>query len=80
MGRRVTLDGLAVMVVNGFKDLRDQMQIGLQAIRDEMANHGGVLGDHSQRLQRIERKLDNTIERVDDHGVRLERVEKRRRV
>jgi hypothetical protein len=33
---------------------------------------------HTHRLDRIERKLDSTIKRVDDHSVRLERLEKRR--
>lgn len=34
--------------------------------------------EHSRSLNRIERKLDSTIARVDDHGVRIERLERHR--
>ncbi len=80
MARHVTIDHLAEMVAKGFQNLRREMLDGFASIRAILDDHGETLADHSHRLDRIERKLDNTIERVDTHNVRLERLEKRRRV
>jgi hypothetical protein len=66
MGReRFTLDTLAAMIVTEFVAVREE----IGALRQEVRAGFG----------RIERKLDNTVERVDDHEVRLVRLERRRR-
>ena len=79
----MTMDRLAAMIVDEFQVVRQEMSTGLRTVRQEMtegfASVRETLSDHSARLNRIERKLDKTIERVDDHSVRLERLEKRRR-
>lgn len=43
-----------------------------------LQDHTETLQDDSVRLDQIERKLDNSIARLDDHRVRLERLEKSR--
>ena len=84
--KRVTIDHLATMVANGFQTLKEEMTAGFRSVHEQLSEHGrGLAGveselkDHGVRLNRIERKLDNTIERVDDHSVRLERLEKQQR-
>jgi len=69
MAKRITIDGLAEMVVNEFQGLRQELAGQFGEMRETLA-------DHSARLDRIERKMDNTIARVDSHSVRLERLEK----
>jgi hypothetical protein len=79
---RMTLDRLAAMIAVEFQAVRREMADGLAAVRQEMAEGFAAvretLSDHSARLNRIERKLDNTIERVDERAVRLARLEKGR--
>lgn len=43
-----------------------------------LEQHSAFHVDHSHRFDRIERKLDNVIDRRDDHEVRLQAPEKRR--
>jgi hypothetical protein len=69
----------------GLDGVRREMREGFARIHavvdghtETLAAHGATLNDHSHRLDRIERKLDVTIERVDDHGVRLRRLERGR--
>jgi len=90
MAKRVTIDRLAEMVVNGFQELQDEMRRGFNEVAARFndvyrrfdavdARFDDVYGRFdgvNARLERIERKLDGTIERVDDHGVRLARLEK----
>jgi len=78
MARRITLDQLAAMVAKGFEDLRREMQDGFASLRAVVDHHTAVHADHSRRFNRIERKLDNSIGRLDDHDVRLQALEKRR--
>jgi hypothetical protein len=66
---RITIDKLAEIVVNEFQSLRQEIARDFRQVRETLA-------DHTVRLDRIERKLDDTIARVDDHSVRLERLEK----
>ncbi|HET8579716.1 MAG TPA: hypothetical protein VFL31_01845 [Nitrospiraceae bacterium] len=84
--KRITLDQLAAMVANGLQAVQEEMKEGFRVVREQLGHHSqrldGIeaeLKDHGVRLDRIERKLDNTIARVDDHGVRLERLEKPRK-
>ena len=70
--KRVTGDQLATIVANGFQALQKEMREGFRRVTVR-------LDEHSHRLDRIERKLDNAIERVDDHSVRLVHLEKQRR-
>ncbi|MHB8731988.1 MAG: hypothetical protein ACYDAB_09380 [bacterium] len=65
VGRR--FDGVA----SEFEDVRREMREGFASVR-------AVQNDHSHRLDRIERKLDNVVERADGHDVRLQALEKRR--
>jgi DNA invertase Pin-like site-specific DNA recombinase len=74
---------LATTVANSFHALQEEMRQGFQQLTSRLekeettlGQHATVLVDHSQRLDRIERKFDNTIERVDEHRVRLEWLEK----
>ena len=92
MARRITIDQLAAMVARGFEDVgRSFEDVGrrfdgvageFENVRREMregfASLRAVQDDHSHRLDRIERKLDNVVDRVDDHDVRLQALEKRR--
>ena len=65
------------MVAQGFGDLCIEMQQGFAHLGNEIEDVRTQLQEHGLRLNRIERKLDNTIEQVDDHSVHLERLEKR---
>jgi hypothetical protein len=82
----ITIDQLAAVVANGIQALQEALREGFRSVREQVGEHGRRLGsietelkDHSVRLDRIERKLDNTIERVDDHSVRLARLESARK-
>jgi NTP pyrophosphatase (non-canonical NTP hydrolase) len=84
--KRVTIDHLAAMMANGLQALHEEMGEAFRAVREHLGHHGqrldGIeseLKDHRVRLDRIERKLDNSIERVDDHSVRLQRLERPRK-
>lgn len=66
--KRVTIDQLATMVANGLHALQEEMREGFRGVREQLGEHGkrlgsmeGELKDHGIRLDRIERKLDNTI-------------------
>jgi hypothetical protein len=63
-----TVDQLAGLVASSFQALQDEMREGFRAVNER-------LDTHERRLDRIERKLDSTIERVNDHSVRLRRLE-----
>jgi chromosome segregation ATPase len=88
MAQRVTLDQLAAMVARGFEDVHCELtgvrgeladvRGGLTSVQGELTEIRAVQADHSHRLDRIERKLDSVVERVDDHDVRLRTLEKRR--
>lgn len=56
-----TVDHLAAMVATSFQSLLDEMRDGFRMT--------------AGRFDRIERKLDTTIERVNNHDVRLGRLE-----
>ena len=78
MARRITIEQLAAMVAGGFEDVRQEMT-GLRGeIREGFDSLRAVQTDHSHRLDRIERKLDGVVGRVDDHDVRLQALEKKR--
>jgi len=77
--RRVAIDELTTMVANGFHAVQEEMQDGFRALTSRVDGIETELKDHGARLDRIERKLDSTIERVDDYSVRLKRVEKTKR-
>jgi tetrahydromethanopterin S-methyltransferase subunit G len=92
MARRITIDQLAAMVARDFEDVGRRFEdVGrrfdgvageFENVRREMregfASLRAVQDDHSHRLDRIERKLDSVVDRVDGHDVRLQALEKRR--
>jgi tetrahydromethanopterin S-methyltransferase subunit G len=77
----------------GFQELRTEVRDGFRSVNgrldahdrrfdtidQHLREHSDTLRDDTHRLDRIERKLDSTIGRVDYHSVRLERLEKRQR-
>ena len=70
-----TVDHLAAMVANSFQSLQDEMRGGFRAVHARLDAHDGRFVEMEKRLDRIERKLDNTIERVNGHDIRLKRLE-----
>ncbi len=88
MAKRITLDELARMVMDEFRNVRTEFGGQLKAIRTEMAgirtemtegfaSANRRLDEPSTRFDQIERKLDSTIEPVDTHDRRIEALEKR---
>ncbi len=80
--KRITIDGLAAMVANGFHDLQTELRERFAAVDERFASMNGRLVSVESELKdlrlqvgRIERKVDSVVDRLDDHGLRLKRLE-----
>ena len=68
---KITLETLAIMVANGFTDVRNEMKNGFDALRGEMKTEFNRVDD---RMDGIEERL---IRMEHNHGARIEILEDR---
>lgn len=63
-------------IVLGLGEILEEIVLPrLANIEDKQDAHGQILSEHSEKFDRIERKLDATITVTDRHDVRLRRIE-----